>query len=189
MKTDTIKKTKPPKYTPPNLGEGISGAIFSEDRLYRYALWRIWDRSKPALVFIGFNPSTAREYRDDHTIIKLAAAAKRLNYGALYAGNMYALISKDPEAIYRNPALAIGIQNDVYLKALQSRGTVVLGWGNFASRSELTAARAKSVYKLLRGAATDLPPVNQVYCFKRTKQGQPQHPLYLPFDQAELVIY
>ena len=37
--------------------EEINGAEFSEGRKYRYALWRIWDSSKPLVMFIGLNPS------------------------------------------------------------------------------------------------------------------------------------
>ena len=32
------------------------GAELSPCRRYRYALWRIWDDSKPAVMFIGLNP-------------------------------------------------------------------------------------------------------------------------------------
>jgi hypothetical protein len=46
-----------------------TGAIFSADRVYRYALWRRWsffgDRR---LVFVGLNPGTADENVDDPTI-------------------------------------------------------------------------------------------------------------------------
>ncbi len=31
------------------------GAEFSECRQYRYALWRMWDRSKPPVMFVGLN--------------------------------------------------------------------------------------------------------------------------------------
>ena len=37
-------------------------AILSADRKYRYVLTRIWDETKPTVVFIGLNPSTADEY-------------------------------------------------------------------------------------------------------------------------------
>ena len=45
-------------------------AILSEDRKYRYVLSRIWDESKPLVVIIGLNPSTADEKDDDNTIKK-----------------------------------------------------------------------------------------------------------------------
>ena len=46
----------------------FSDAFFSKDRLYRYALWRIWDNELPKVLFIGLNPSTADEVKDDPTI-------------------------------------------------------------------------------------------------------------------------
>ena len=45
-----------------------NGADFSPDRKHRYSLWRIWDRSKPLVMFIGLNPSTANESDNDPTI-------------------------------------------------------------------------------------------------------------------------
>jgi len=45
-------------------------AILSEDRKYRYVLSRIWDESKPMVVIVGLNPSTADEKDDDSTIKK-----------------------------------------------------------------------------------------------------------------------
>ena len=45
-----------------------SDALFSKDRVYRYALWRIWDLKKPKVLFIGLNPSTADEIKNDPTI-------------------------------------------------------------------------------------------------------------------------
>ncbi|QBE68839.1 protein of unknown function DUF1643 [Synechococcus sp. WH 8101] len=38
-----------------------SDAIFSDCRTYRYALWRLWDDSRPCAMFIGLNPSSADE--------------------------------------------------------------------------------------------------------------------------------
>ena len=31
----------------------LSNAKFSNDRIYRYALWRIWDNQLPKVLFIG----------------------------------------------------------------------------------------------------------------------------------------
>ena len=39
-------------------------AKLSECRKYRYALWRTWDDSKPYVMFVGLNPSTADENTD-----------------------------------------------------------------------------------------------------------------------------
>ena len=45
-----------------------SDALFSKDRIYRYALWRTWDESKPKVLFVGLNPSTASHSNDDQTL-------------------------------------------------------------------------------------------------------------------------
>jgi hypothetical protein len=45
-----------------------SGAVFSDCRKFRYALWRMWDGDKPLVMIIGLNPSTADEKVNDPTI-------------------------------------------------------------------------------------------------------------------------
>ena len=52
-------------------------AILSEDRKYRYILWRIWDQSKPMVLFIALNPSTADETHDDRTVSKCIGFARK----------------------------------------------------------------------------------------------------------------
>lgn len=37
----------------------LKEALLSEDRKYHYILSRTWDEAKPAVLFIGLNPSTA----------------------------------------------------------------------------------------------------------------------------------
>ncbi len=40
------------------------GAIFSDDRKYRYALWRVWSITKPPLMMIGLKHSVANEFKN-----------------------------------------------------------------------------------------------------------------------------
>lgn len=54
-------------------------AIFSDDRVYRYTLEIVWDDGKPLAQFIGLNPSTADEVKDDPTIRKCKQFAKNCN--------------------------------------------------------------------------------------------------------------
>lgn len=155
------------------IGKGISGAVFSEDRFYRYALWRIWDREKPAVIFVGLNPSTANELRDDPTIVRLASFAKNWGYGGLYAGNLYAMVTKDPLDLYTrsrrfNP---VGKLNDQALDILaHCPGVILVGWGNFAGAGRC-GLRCQIVMGILG---------KPIYCLARTKIGMPAHPLYLP---------
>ena len=60
------------------IGQSIfvgSGACFSNDRIYRYSLWRRWDNG-PTLNFICLNPSTADETRNDPTVTRLERRAR-----------------------------------------------------------------------------------------------------------------
>ena len=51
-----------------NLQFARNGADFSDDRVYRYRLWREWDDSLPSCLFVMLNPSTADATQDDPTI-------------------------------------------------------------------------------------------------------------------------
>lgn len=152
-----------------HIGEGISGAIFSEDRQYRYALWRVWDREKPALTFIGLNPSTANTIKDDPTVCKVAAIARYRHYGGIYIGNLFALVSSNPDVLFSHSRKVspVGPKNDNYLKELKRvPGIILVGWGDNACGSD----RYREVLGIL-----GVP----VYCLAVTKKGQPYHPLYV----------
>ncbi len=157
------------------IGEGISGAIFSKDRLYRYALWRIWDRKLKPLLWVGLNPCWANETKDDTSTSRMAYRAKTLGYGSLYIGNLFAVVAPYPEQlVYGNDA--IGQENDKYLVELKKvAGAVVVGWGNHGR----SVGRDKSVLDILG---------KPVYCLAVTKSGAPTHPLYVPWS-AELKEY
>ncbi len=64
-------------------------AKLSDCRIYRYALWRIWDDAKPLVMFIGLNPSTADETEDDPTIRRCISFAQNWGYGGLYMANLF----------------------------------------------------------------------------------------------------
>ena len=68
----------------------IKDAILSEDRKYRYILSRTWDETKPTVLFIGLNPSTADEKTDDPTIRKCINYAKCWGYGKILMANLFA---------------------------------------------------------------------------------------------------
>ena len=73
-----------------------SDALFSEDRIYRYALWRTWDESLPKALFIGLNPSTADEIQDDPTIRRCIRYSMDWGYGGYIMGNIFGYRSTDP---------------------------------------------------------------------------------------------
>ena len=49
-------------------GDAKSEAIYSDCETYRYALTRVWEPTRPRLLYIMLNPSTATEVQNDPTI-------------------------------------------------------------------------------------------------------------------------
>lgn len=150
------------------------GALFSDCRRYRYALWRIWTTNKAPLVVIGLNPSTADEAANDPTIARLLNRATLLDAGGLIMLNLYAWRSPDPRELGRTSwpvqPQGTGENDEMISQVAQSTGRVLCGWGNNAEPD-----RAHVVVRMLLDLDVEL------LALKLTAEGQPQHPLYLPY--------
>jgi len=146
--------------------------IFSDDRVYRYVLWREWnnlfDSSTGHAMFIGLNPSTADETKNDPTIRKCIGFAKRWGYNAMCMTNLFAFRSTDPRKMmgFSKP---IGPDNDMWIaRCAREAGTIVAAWGVKGQHID----RDLEVRKL----------IDRLQCLRRTKRGFPEHPLYVPYD-------
>lgn len=141
-------------------------AKLSPCRQYRYALWRTWDDTKPIVMFIGLNPSTADEHSDDPTLTRCINFAKSWGYGGVCMANLFAYRATDPREMKAAKA-PIGKDNDLWLQQLASSAKLVVGaWGNdgdFLQRSTQVKALMANLHYL-----------------KLNKSGEPAHPLYLP---------
>lgn len=145
-----------------------NGAEFSACRRYRYALWRIWDASKPLVMFIGLNPSTANESSDDPTIRRVIAISKNLGFGGVYMMNLFAFVSTDPKALLFNQHEKVGYQNNNYLKQVSQKcDKVFFAWGNFEVNG-----RDTEVISMFPNA----------FALFINKNGSPKHPLYCKAD-------
>ena len=139
--------------------------IFSPDRLYRYTLWRQWDE-RPFCMFIGLNPSTADETKDDPTIRRCIRFAKDWGYGALCMTNIFAFRATDPQ-VMRAQFDPIGPDNDTYLNRIGSEaGIIIAAWGVHGAHH----GRGKIVHNWFE---------DRLHHLGLTKDGQPKHPLYL----------
>jgi len=144
-------------------------AIISDCGRYRYALWRIWDPQQSQVLFICLNPSIADEHRDDPTLRRCVAFARRWHFGGLAMANLFALRATDPAALKRHGD-PVGPDNDRSIQDLIAASEcVVVAWGN---KGQLMG-RDRAVLAML-----DIP----IYCLGRTKQGHPRHPLYVKRD-------
>jgi hypothetical protein len=153
-----------------------SGAAFSPCRKYRYRLWRTWGDPQKRVAFIGLNPSTADESKDDPTIRKCIGFAKRWGYGGLTMLNLFGWRSTDPKGL-REPADPVGLDNDTAIGfACIDAERVVFAWGSHQPVRELLAKRAADLRekydKVFRSRAVVLG---------RCADGNPRHPLMLPY--------
>jgi hypothetical protein len=154
------------------LSSTSSDAGFSSDKVYRYWLRRVWDRSKPLAVFVLLNPSTADAFKNDPTAARCEAYARRWGCGGYVIVNLFALRSTDPAGLYTHDD-PVGPEADRYLRLFaKDAHYLVCGWGNRGTFRE----RAAAVLKLLGDVGAE--PL----CLQMTGTGQPQHPLYLRAD-------
>lgn len=152
-------------------------ALISPCGKYRYVLTREIPQPvrwvKPAL-FIMLNPSTADATKDDPTIRRCIAFAKREGCTKLTVVNLFALRATDPKQLklHKDP---IGPENDrvlddqlLYHK--NTSGIIVAAWG----AHRFAFDRADYVASIYGG---------DLKCLGTTAKGDPRHPLYIRSDQ------
>ena len=146
------------------------GAVLSNDRLYRYRLWRRWGPGQ-AVAFLGLNPSTADETEDDPTIRRCIGFARDWGIDAYIMLNLYGWRSTHPGALWdRSVTEPVGADNDRHiLEVGESVAFVVCAWGAFPKAQ----ARGAEVLRALNVAGVE------TRALKLTLDGHPSHPLYL----------
>jgi hypothetical protein len=149
-----------------------TGALFSPCRRWRYLLWRRWDQERGICAFVGLNPSTADETKDDPTIRRCIGFAKAWGYGALFMLNAYAYRATNPQVMKAYGANAIGPLNNEYLRrAALECDLVVAAWG--VNCDDLREHAIRRDFEAIR---------KPLHVLGLTKDGHPKHPLYLRGD-------
>ncbi len=144
--------------------EQMAGAKFSECRRYRYSLWRVWDTTKPKIMFIGLNPSTANETKNDPTIRRVIEMAKAWGFGGVYMMNLFAWVSAYPEELLKcdDP---VGENDDYLTNVSEMVKEIVFCWGAF-KEAEQRANYVKLMFPYAKALIIN-------------KDGSPRHPLYV----------
>jgi len=144
----------------------MNDATFSPCRKYRYTLRRSWIGGAGACAFIGLNPSTADETKDDPTIRRCITYAKDWGYESLLMLNLFAFRATKPGDMMaaHDP---IGPDNDAAIaEAVIKCAVVVAAWGANGRFWNRDFAVRRIVPKL--------------HYLRLTSTGCPGHPLYLP---------
>lgn len=152
-----------------------NGAFFSEGRTHRYALWRIWDKTLQNVLFIGLNPSTANETKDDPTIRRVKKFAADWGYGGVIMLNLFTYVTSDPSKLRFHDTYTDNSLSDIYLMDYSKKcNKVIFAWGSFPEAIE----RAKKVIAIF--------PLGEALVIN--KDGSPRHPLYVP-GNTKPVLY
>jgi len=153
-----------------------SYAHFSDCDNYRYLLCRTWDEAKPAICYLMLNPSTADEKVNDNTIELCQRRAAVMGYGSMIIVNIFPYRLTDSRQLNKVPDL-IGdpeLANREIVYAVARADMTICGWG----RHKLAAPRAKEIMQLLESEGLQ----HKIYCLRTTKDGSPQHPLYIGYS-------
>jgi hypothetical protein len=151
------------------------GAWITACGRYRYNLWRSWgvgggSSAGEAPLFVMLNPSTADADTDDATIRKCIGFAKAWGFGCLTVVNVFGLRATDPRDLFTSEDPVGADNDDAIVSAVRSHQLIVAAWGVQAAKVD--PARVRRVRNLL-GA--------RVMCLKKSKDGHPWHPLYVPY--------
>lgn len=147
-----------------------NGAAFSRNGVYRYLLWRIWDKSRPLVNWLLLNPSTADETKDDNTMKKCTKLANYWGYGGHITTNIFAFRSTQP-SLLKTADDPVGPVNIACIGfAARSCRKVICGWGQWGRINN----RGNEVLRELRDHGV------KPYMLRMGANGQPWHPLYLP---------
>lgn len=144
-------------------GDWNKGAVFSDCRKYRYVLWRIWNKNKPFIMFIGLNPSTANETKDDPTIRRVQKFAFDWGYGGVIMMNLFVYVTSQPEELEKCKG-PWWLNNEWLTNIAVICERIIFAWGSFQQAKE----RAEEVKKMFDG-----------YALAINKDGSPRHPLYV----------
>ena len=151
-----------------NLFGDDNGAKFSDCGKHRLALWRIWDKNKPLVCFIGLNPSTANATSDDPTIRRVKSMAALWGYGGVYMLNLFTYISTDPKKLNIKEG-NLPISDNWLFNIANKCDRIIFAYGNFE-----VFGRDKQVKAMF--PSTGFP---RVYALQVNKNGSPKQPLYV----------
>lgn len=151
-------------------------AVFSDCERYRYLLRIVWDETKSLCQFVGLNPSTADEMKDDPTLRRVKDFARRWGHGGVLMTNLFAFRATKPDDMMRadNPNGEGSINQETILSAASEVTCIVAAWGKDGAHIQ-TGYAMKYLLQIMGHG-------RKLHCFKLCQNGEPYHPLYMAAD-------
>ncbi len=148
-------------------------AIISPCGKFRYTLSRSWSGGAGIVNWCMCNPSDADAELDDPTVRKITAFTRQWGYCGHVVTNGHAYRSPNPKTLPLQPD-AVGPDNDEHiLREARRASIVVVAWGVNGALN----GRNRKVLEILSEAN------RPIFCLRKTKDGHPEHPLYIPYSQ------
>jgi hypothetical protein len=149
-------------------------AKLDSTKKYRYLLRREWDETKPHVVWIMLNPSTADHEEDDPTIEACIRFTKKWGYGSFEVVNLFAYRATKPSELKNlDKDVAIGAESLTYIRdALERADLIVAAWGSNGKTHKRN--QDDELILLLKDY--------QLKCLHILTDGDPRHPLYFSTD-------
>ena len=148
--------------------------VLSDDRRYRYTLYRDLQDGVGTCVFMCLNPSTADETVNDATVRRCMSYASSWGYRYLILVNLYAYRATHIKDMLAQGLSAVGPDNHEYLNRAMELGNkdtnmIVAAWGTngncFGGEDYISKQVLEHKY--------------HINCLAITKHGHPHHPLRL----------
>jgi len=163
-------------------------AVISMCGKYRYWLSRKWDdiNDNEMVCWVMLNPSIADGNVDDPTIRKCIGFSKQIGSGGLQVVNLFAYRATNPRELLnvRDP---VGVQNCRWLRdILLKSNKVIFAWGSNGGKKKLIDV---GPLILINNIVLLQNMQEKFFRFGLTKNGQPLHPLMLPYSSKLERVY
>jgi hypothetical protein len=147
-------------------------AVFSDDRLCRFELRRVWDEDKPLAAWLMQNPSKAGAEEDDPSVLRVVHFSRLLGAGGAIVVNWTPWVATDPgemvEAMRLGKVDSFLSRNIGFVAAAAEEATWrVVAFGVPPMSLGFHVSRALNVF---RGG-------REVLCIGSTGGGHPLHPM------------
>jgi hypothetical protein len=148
----------------------VGKAIMSPCGQYRYRLERDFCRPGPTVGVFMVNPAWADANEDDNTITKLSGFGRRLGWGKMIIGNVFAKRTEDVNQI-GNVSEGTASDNLAHVRQIfQDSEIHIAAWGTLTKLPH----HLRESWKLITEAAKN--EGHSFLCFGTTKDGHPRHP-------------
>ena len=153
-------------------------AVISPCKQYRYRLERNFVQAGPTVAVFMVNPSWADAETDDNTITRLVGFGKRLEWGKLIVGNVFAKRTEDVNQL-GHQSQEIESENLIHISQIIRDAQIhIVAWGALGKLPEYLRSKWKLISEIAESEECNL------LCFGTVQDGHPRHPGRIGYDAS-----